>query len=285
MDSNILREDIVKSDRIIYTPSVFAKTNLLHLQEIGTLEALVPHTSKRKNLASYLFIMVIKGKGTLSYNNNTYNLKAGDCAFIDCHKFYSHHTEKDLWQIKWVHFYGPNTSAIYDKYIQRGGQLVFKPKNQESYINIISEIFKAANTDDSLRDMVIFNHITKLLLLLMQESVNITSIHKSSKKQNIQHIKDFIDQNYCEKITLDQLSEKFYINKFYLSRIFKEQFGISVINYVQQLKITNAKKLLRFSNLTIDEIAAECGIEDSNYFSRMFKKIEHLSPGEYRKLW
>ncbi|MGN1318183.1 MAG: helix-turn-helix transcriptional regulator [Lachnospirales bacterium] len=99
------------------------------------------------------------------------------------------------------------------------------------------------------------------------------------------HIKDYIDQNFNKKISLDELSEKFYINKFYLTRIFKEQFGVSINSYIQQVKITNAKKLLRFSNLTIDEISYRCGIDDSNYFSRMFKKIEHLTPNQYRKLW
>lgn len=285
MNSNIYQQRVVKTDRIIYTPSVFAKSNLLHLQEIGSLEALKPHTSRRENLASYLFIMVTEGSGSLDYNNKTYDLKKGCCAFIDCKKPHSHYTEKDLWSIKWAHFYGPNLGSIYDKYIQRGGQFVFKSRALRIYDSILREIYGYAGSDDSLRDMKIYSSLTRLITALMEESLDASVPAKSRKRQNLQHIKDYLDQNYNKRITLDELSEKFFINKFYLTRIFKEQFGVSVNNYIQQKKITNAKKLLRFSNLTIEEIANECGVEDSNYFSRMFKKIERLTPCQYRSLW
>ena len=73
--------------------------------------------------------------------------------------------------------------------------------------------------------------------------------------------------------------------KFYLSKIFKEQFGTSVNSYLLQVRVTHAKRLLRFSDLSIEQIGYSCGVEYDNYFSRMFKKIEGLSPGEYRKKW
>ena len=78
-------QSIVTSNRILYTPSTFAKTSLLHLQEIGELEARKSHTSSRSGLQSYLFFTVVSGSGTLVYNEKTYKLESGDCVFIDCH--------------------------------------------------------------------------------------------------------------------------------------------------------------------------------------------------------
>ncbi|MCD8069479.1 MAG: helix-turn-helix transcriptional regulator, partial [Lachnospiraceae bacterium] len=66
---------------------------------------------------------------------------------------------------------------------------------------------------------------------------------------------------------------------------FKEQCGTSVVSYIQQVRITRAKNLLRFSEDPIEKIAEECGIPDANYFARVFKKVEGIAPGEYRKLW
>ena len=86
MDASLFHGNLVTSNRIIYTPSVFAKTNLIHLQEIGSLKAQKPHVSRRDNLASYLFFMVLSGSGTLEYDGVTYELKGGDCVFIDCKK-------------------------------------------------------------------------------------------------------------------------------------------------------------------------------------------------------
>lgn len=70
-----------------------------------------------------------------------------------------------------------------------------------------------------------------------------------------------------------------------MTRIFKEQFGISINNYLLQIRITRAKELLRFTDLSVEKIGADCGILDANYFARTFKKAEGVSPGEFRKLW
>ena len=90
---------------------------------------------------------------------------------------------------------------------------------------------------------------------------------------------------FAEKIRRDALAERFYINKFYLTRVFKEQFGQTVTNYLVQLRITQAKRLLRFSDKNVEAIAQECGLNDANYFSRLFKKVEGTTPGEYRRQW
>lgn len=62
-------------------------------------------------------------------------------------------------------------------------------------------------------------------------------------------------------------------------------YGISINSYIQQLRITQAKHLLRFSDLPVQAVAQKCGIDDANYFSRMFKKVEGVSPGGFRRMW
>lgn len=286
MDASLFHGNLVESDRIIYTPSPFAKTNLLHLQEIGLLQARQPHISKRENLASYLFFMVLNGSGTLEYDNIVHQLQKGDCVFLDCRKPYFHRSSEELWSLKWVHFYGPNMNAIYEKYAERGGLTCFTPQKTEPYDCILTRLYQTAASSDYVRDMKIFEQLTALLSLLMEESWHPEAGRRQSfRKYNLQNIKEYLDQNYSRRITLDNLAETFYINKFYLTRIFKEQFGVSISSYLLQLRITHAKQLLRFSDLTIEKIGLECGMKDANYFSRMFKKVEGISPGEYRKRW
>lgn len=286
MDISLFHGDLVKSNRIIYTPSIFAKTNLIYLQEIGELQAQQPHTSERKNLSSFLFFTVISGSGILEYDKREYKLKEGDCAFLDCKKSYSHQSSENLWTLKWIHFYGPNMTGIYEKYIERGGKPCFEGNHFSKYNKILTQIYDIASSDVYIKDMKIYEKLTSILVLLMEESWNPSNKNYSSqRKQNMQNIKDYLDEHYYEKITLDQLSEKFFINKFYLARIFKDQFGITIANYILKRRITHAKQLLRFTNLSIDKICLRCGINDANYFSRVFKKIEGISPGEFRKIW
>lgn len=98
-------------------------------------------------------------------------------------------------------------------------------------------------------------------------------------------VKEYLDQNYGEKITLDELAEKFYINKYYLTKVFKEQYGQSITNYLLNIRITKAKQLLRFSEKTVEEIGLEVGLGAPHYFSQTFKSVEGVSPSVYRKQW
>lgn len=286
MDSSLFHGNLITTNRIIYTPSVFAKANLIHLQEIGQLNAQQPHTSKRENLSSYLFFVVLEGSGFLEYSGISYTLSKGDCVFLDCRKVYSHNSSADLWTLKWVHFYGPNMNSIYEKFIERGGRTCFKTHNLEAFIKILNQIHEVTTSNSFIKDMDIYSKLTYLLTLLMEESWNPKGKHHNSfKKINLQNVKDYLDKNYQSKVTLDNIAKIFYINKFYLTRIFKEQFGISINTYLVQTRITRAKYLLRFTDLSIEKIGQECGMNDANYFSRMFKKVEGISPGAFRKMW
>ena len=286
MNTSLFHGDLVSSNRIIYTPTPFAKTSLLHLQEVGELQAQKPHTSKRTNLLSYLFFIVEAGSGTLHYNGECYTLSKGDCVFLDCKYSYSHCTSEDLWKLKWIHFYGPSMNEIYDKYIQRGGQPCFSSYKTKDYSALLTELYTVASSEDFVKDMIINEKISSLLTLLMAESWNPdTDTFRSNSKRNLSEVKNYLTQNYTHKITLDELADIFYINKFYLTRLFKEQFGVSINTYLLQTRITHAKHLLRFSDLSIEKISQECGMNDANYFSRMFKKVEGVTPGEYRKRW
>lgn len=286
MDTPLFDGELVHSSRIIYTPSPFARSSLLHLQEVGSLQARQPHASSRQGLSSYLFFLVEGGSGALDYEGFSRSLHTGDCVFLDCHKFYRHRTGQDLWNLRWVHFFGPNMGAIYKKYQERGGLPSFHARHPETFHAVLKNLYTLASSDDYVRDMQIYGGLVELLTLLMKESWHpgTTSVPEG-KKQNLQEIKDYLDQHYTEKITLDALAERFYINKFYLTRVFKEQFGQPVTSYLVQLRITQAKRMLRFTDHTIESIAQNCGFNDANYFSRLFKKVEGLAPGEYRRQW
>lgn len=287
MNPSLFHGNLVNSKRILYTPSEFAKTNLIHLQEIGHLHAQKPHTSSRSDLASYLFFLVVEGNGTLQYDGETYELSAGSCVFIDCHKSYSHCSSENLWTLKWAHFYGPNMTGIYKKYVERGGQPCFVTKYTAEYVLLLDTLFDIAASSSYIKDMKIFEQLTSLLTLLMEESwnPNKNNTKNPAGKRNLQDVKEYIDIHFAEKILLEDLAEAFYINKYYLTRTFKEQFGLSISHYILQQRITHAKQLLRFSDYSIEQVGQLCGIPDANYFARAFKKVEGISPGEYRKHW
>ena len=280
------KASIVTSNRILYTPSSFARTSLLHLQEIGKLEVKKSHTSSRSNLASFLFFTVVSGAGRLEYGGKEYKLGAGDMVFIDCHNPYSHTTDPDnLWTLRWVHFYGPTMGSIYNKYCGRGGRPVFTPEDSAPFFDVFNQLFSTAGSADYMRDMKINSALAELLVLIMAESWHPEDATTAKKKASVADVKEFLDSHYAEKITLDQLSTDFYINKYYLTKVFKEQYGQSITIYLLNVRITKAKQLLRFSEKSVEEIGMEVGLGAPHYFSQTFKSVEGVPPSMYRKQW
>ena len=278
---------IVNSNRILYTASLFARSSLLHLQEIGELEAKRSHTSSRSGLTSYLFFTVISGSGVLLYHDKEYSLSPGSCVFIDCSIPYSHTTDPDnLWTLRWIHFYGPTVSAIYKKYCERGGRPVFVPESTTTINTLWQTIFATAAGTDYMRDMLINQQLSELLVCIMAESWHPEDQEDLPKKKlQLQAVKEWIDNNYASKITLDELAERFFINKYYLSKSFKEQFGQSISSYILSVRITKAKQLLRFTDKTVEEVCFECGLGAPHYFSQRFKEVEGVPPSKYREQW
>ena len=277
---------IVTSNRILYTPSSFARSSLLTLQEIGTLEALKPHTSSRDNLQSYLFFYVESGAGKLVYQGKKFEIGEGDCVFIDCQLPYSHSTDTNLWMLSWIHFYGGMMQRIYEKYLERGGGSVFRPKDLSPFRHLHKTLYSFASSDDYIRDMKINGELNNLLTLLMNESWHPEGRQTPDlKRENINSIKQYLDEHYDEKITLDDLTERFFISKYYLTRVFRKQFGISISHYLLSIRITKAKQMLRFTDETVENIGYKCGLGAPHYFSRTFKQVEGINPSEYREKW
>lgn len=110
------------------------------------------------------------------------------------------------------------------------------------------------------------------------------STKRSNRNESlIAKIKEYIDLNYNENITLTSISKSFVISPGYLSVLFNDYIGQNFIDYLSNLRIQKAKSLLKNSDLLIYEIAEKVGYRDAYYFSTAFKKIVGINPTEYRE--
>ena len=277
-ETALFQGNTVSSKRILYTPSAFARDNLFFLQETGTLQAKLPHMNKRHYLDSFLFLIVVSGSGTIEYEGNVYWMKKGDCAFIDCHSSYSQKSSEDLWTLKWVHFNGNTMHAIYKKFLERSGCHIYHCDNISQYCSSIDRLLVIAESESHVRDMEIHENLSLLLTMTMKDCwKESSSLSSLSSRKSLQSLQSYLQQHFREKISLDTLSEQFFINKYYLTRLFKEQFGKTISEYILELRINQAKTDLRFTNQPIEQIAHNCGFFDIAYFSRKFKKAEGIS--------
>jgi AraC-like DNA-binding protein len=96
-------------------------------------------------------------------------------------------------------------------------------------------------------------------------------------------IKDYLDKNYTSNKSIDDICRDLYINKYYLTHLFKDAMGVPPLKYMITKRITLAKELLKTTALTIEDIAVKCGYSDISYFTKVFKKTEGVTPIEYKQ--
>ncbi len=102
-----------------------------------------------------------------------------------------------------------------------------------------------------------------------------------SGKIDLEGVIAYIQQNYAQKLTNQEIAEKFHFHPTYLSDAFKKVYGKSLHQYVMERRVLAAISLLEENKLTVEEVARAVGFYDSSYFSRYFKKVTGASPKQY----
>jgi two-component system response regulator YesN len=122
-------------------------------------------------------------------------------------------------------------------------------------------------------------HLLSCILLIMKDRVKQTGYNPLTLK-----IMQYLHSNFSEKITLDDIARLTFFSPNYCENVFKRETGRSVIDYLLQIRIEEAKRLLAEDSLALSTVAEAVGFDDYNYFSRVFKKRTGYTPSEYKKL-
>ncbi|EOI53050.1 helix-turn-helix transcriptional regulator [Enterococcus gilvus] len=272
------------SVRYIHTPSKRTQQLFFHIQEIGHFKASKPYYTERENLPSYLMNFTLSGKGRLFYRGKDYELQAGDFFFIDCKEYQYYETLSDEpWEMDWIHFYGGTSTSFYEEFIRTGNNVVkttgVPEKNAIHFI--MQQLLALEKHADARTDFESSLLIHKLTNELIQQKYAI-DFTRSEIPPYIIALKEYLDTNVNQVITLNQLEQRYHLNRYQIIKEFTQYIGTSPIDYLINAKLSKAKDLLRYSDLSVQVIAQTVGIENPAYFSRLFKKRIGVSPKYYR---
>lgn len=277
-------DNITQSDRILHTPSEFARKNLLYIQEVGQLKSLKPHVSSRSELESYLFFIVLKGSGSVTINDKKYHVSENDGVFINCMDVYEHISdETNPWELVWVHFNGINVNAYYDMYMQKNDQsAVCSFKNARKHVELINMIKSIQDDKDVMCELNTSMYLTTLLTQMIQD-VNEQMGHK---EQNvIAKLREIINERFKEENLFEHLCQEFGYDEIQINEDYKNRYGIDLCDYILNRRFTYAKELLRFTVQPVKDIVKESGIGNADLFRHLFIENEGMTAEEYRKKW
>lgn len=272
------------SVRMLATPSSFAKASLYYIQEAGHFRTMTSYFTERENLDSYLIVYTTKGTGYLTYGDTNYTVTPNQLFFIDCRKYQYYKTDpEDLWGMMWIHFNGSSSPAYYERFADTGTPIISIP--DESRIpDLMREIVvlhehKTIQTELSCSRLIV-DLLTELLL-----SVQYREISGPGIPDFVREVMKHYDRHYPQRLTLDDISSTFAVDKYHLSKEFKKYTGFSPNEYLINTRITRAKELLRFTDMPIAEIATAVGVDNVSHFINLFRSREVLTPLVYRKHW
>ena len=218
----------------------------------------------------YELVIFLSDGGYFMVNDKKYMITAGSCRLLRRGDRVSSYKFGDVYS---VHFRMEDETKNED--FLQSIPTFFSLSDLDEPINMVKALSASLLEENS------FDSFYKLFELISYMKSHILPRH--SKDGTIASVKKYIDAHYSKHITLEFLSEKFYLHPVYLQRRFKREYGCSPTEYMMRLRMNYAKKDLVFTNLTIEEISYKVGFAYPSYFIRVFKKFEDCTPLQYRQ--
>lgn len=155
--------------------------------------------------------------------------------------------------------------------------------NTDELASLTNKLFSNMISNDPFKDVLADLLFKELLIrIIQQQQLGELIEPHSTGNDEMSNLKRYIRENLTERITIEDLSRKANMSKATLFRIFKDEYGITPMELVIRERLRKAKEMLS-ANMSIKEVCYACGFTDVNYFSRLFKARENITPGNYQR--
>ncbi len=234
---------------------------------------------------------VVHGSGTFITEGMEFSVCKNDMVIINPHV---QHTEKSLYTtpleyivlgIDGLAFSFEKIASVQDSILmQTASGDVYKYNTQNSYVYAYLNIMLEEITKKEENYEAVCQNLLEVILLCMLRNNNLSIVQSSNVLLNREcaQIKNYLDANYAENITLDTLASFSHMNKYYLAHAFTKYMGVSPITYLLQKRIEEGKSLLGSTSHSISQISTILGFSSQSYFSQAFKKATGKTPVQYR---
>lgn len=252
----------------------------LFLTDIGFFPEATDHYRERKEgIEEYVFIFCTEGKGVISVNGKEYMLNRNEAFCIP--RFQSHYyyaCAEQPWSILWVHFKGED---VHFYPVDQCHIIKFTSIYATNRMMFLFELlFRVLEVNYTLGNFIYISQVLSLILAetYMREKGNQTIIQNKHVTDVIRYMQKYMEEN----MTLEQIVEEFGLSKSYLNAIFKKHTQHAPMDFYINMKMKEACKLLKTTDLYIYQVAQRLGYKDQYYFSRIFSKVVGVSPKEYK---
>ncbi|MBQ4151144.1 MAG: helix-turn-helix transcriptional regulator [Clostridia bacterium] len=262
------------------------KNNVFFIESVGEslpcAEYLVERTRIETDTKSiYVFEYVLKGKGHIECDGKKHTVGEGDFYFLNrLHSHFYYSDREDPYRKVWINAGGRLLDGVVNAYGLTDGAIVIPESKTLVYFERIRDLLSNVNVDNSDEIM------TECAKIMCELIITAATEHRKVQRATVstaERIKDYIDSGLSYNVTLDDIAQRFYLNKSYIISIFSDKYGYTPKQYILQRKMQSACTMLEDNLYSIAEIADVLNFSSSQHFSSSFKKKIGISPDEYRK--
>jgi AraC-like DNA-binding protein len=260
----------------------------LFLSRIGFYPKALHHYYQRPaGISQAILLYCTDGKGWITLREETMAIQAGDLFIIPNDIPHAYGADStNPWSIYWMHIVGKNASeaAVTVMTGENGGlrpvQVGFSEERNSLFKQICTTLLKGYSAANLLfANLSLSYYLSTFIASEQFNRQNNLPLQENAVDRAIR----FMQENLSTAITLDNIAQSAHLSVSFFSRKFKHETGYTPIEYFNHLRIQKACQLLHFSELRINEVASQIGIDDPFYFSRLFKQQMGVSPVLYRK--
>ncbi len=270
--------------------SVFPSDNFvdLCLYQFGREQCAPLHSFGPATRNHYLFHYVISGTGTLYANdvNNetqTYQIKSRQGFMIFPNQITTYIADEDLpWEYIWIEFDGLRVREALDMAGLTPSNPIYRAHSGELREHMLDEmVYMADNSDASTFNLI--GHLYLFLDYFVRSSARAMP-SKGSKLSDfyIHEALHYIERNFQNDITVEDIAEVCGLNRSYFGKVFKNVLGKTPQEFLISYRMTKAAELLKMTKLSVGDVAKAVGYEDQLHFSRAFKKVYGVPPRDWR---
>jgi len=241
------------------------------------------NAAKGRILREYQILYITKGKGVLSFDNETEIPIAKGLVFIifpgQWHTY--HPSIKTGWNEYYIGFEGPIfDSLVENSFITKENQVLEVGFNEE-LVNLFSRALEVAELDKISSQQYLSGIVLHILGLVLSVSQN-KIFEVGDVVQKIEQAKIIMNENVFKNIDPEELAENLNTSYSWFRKVFKDYTGYAPAKYFQELKIRKAKQLLVGTSHTVKEISFMLDYNSTEHFFSLFKKMTGFTPLEYR---
>ena len=280
---------IVLSRMVVERERKDALLSSLYITDIGYYPHAVNHyRSRPEGIQQYVLIYCVDGKGTYRVGNKEYAVCSNQFFVLPAGQPHSYAaSDTEPWTIYWVHFSGTLASTYAKGAVTPQNVLPGMTSRISERNNIFEEIFTTLSRG---YDMEHLRYASSLLHHYLASMRYLNQYRHATDADRTMADSDVVDaairymrENIEKKLTVSQLASYTGYSSSHLSALFKQQKGCGVIACLNIIKVQIASALLRSTDMKVNQLCHKVGLDDSYYFSRLFKKHTGMSPQAYRE--